>query len=187
MEKLEGFKIETLGFVAKRMGDLLYHEGPLLSHFINENNPYEHYFYKWSDCDDTCNRWLVFRVATNNLKAFFKGKLNLLELIKQNPLVYFMDLDNDIETKQVVVCPKGAIPEDYLPSENSFFKEKKYEKYALILRDTLFEKPQSNVEINTLLEVLIKEVVGIKTKQVEANNVLNLLSSRLNIPPVLPQ
>ena len=35
MEKLEAFPISDLGIKLKLQGDLLYHEGPLLSHFVN--------------------------------------------------------------------------------------------------------------------------------------------------------
>jgi len=72
MEKLEGTMIQNLGIRLKCLGDLLYHEGPLLSHFVNEADECEHYFYKWSDCDDTCNRWIIFKVSENSLKYFLR-------------------------------------------------------------------------------------------------------------------
>ena len=42
----------------------------------------EHYFYKWTDCDDVCNRWLIFSVSIEKLNLFFEQKVNLLQLIK---------------------------------------------------------------------------------------------------------
>lgn len=75
MEKLNAFPITDLGIKSQLQGDLLYHEGPLLSHYINKDNPNEHYFYKWTDCDDVCNRWLIFRISVEKLHLFLMEKL----------------------------------------------------------------------------------------------------------------
>jgi hypothetical protein len=81
MEVLAGILIPNLGFNPKQMGHLLYHEGPLLTHFINEENPSEHYIFKWADYDQSANRWLVFKVTTNDLLCFFDKKKTWLALI----------------------------------------------------------------------------------------------------------
>ena len=123
MENLENYKIESLGLTLQRKGDLLYHEGPLLTHFVNSENSNEHYFYKWSDINEKCNRWLIFKVTVENLTSFFEGNLTLLHLIQKNPFVYFVDFDTNINEVNAVICPIQKIPNDYLPSERSFFKD----------------------------------------------------------------
>lgn len=134
MENLEPYKIEKIDTKFERKGDLLYHEGPLLSHFVNKENTKEHYFYKWSDCDEQYNRWEIFKVSIENLESFFAEKITLLQLIKENAFVYFVDVDTNLNQINAFVCPTAKIPNDYLPSENSFFKEKQYEAYALELQ-----------------------------------------------------
>ena len=108
-----------------------------MTHFVNSENPKEHYFYKWSDIDEKCNRWLIFKVTAENLIFFFEGNLTLLNLIQKNQFVYFLDLDTEISEVNAFVCPIQKIPDNYLPSERSFFKESQYEKYALILSNEL--------------------------------------------------
>jgi hypothetical protein len=72
MNKLSSIEIDKLDFIPIKQGDLLYHEGPLLSVFkdaLSDN----FYLYKWSDCDDKAHRWLVFKVSSKGLKSFFDG------------------------------------------------------------------------------------------------------------------
>jgi hypothetical protein len=42
MENLEIYKTDSLDFKLKRKGDLLYYEGPLVSHFVNAEHPTQH-------------------------------------------------------------------------------------------------------------------------------------------------
>ena len=92
MEKLDGIQLDGLDFKPLKMGDLLYHEGPLLSHFVDEENPSNQYFYKWSDHDDTAHRWMIFKVMERDLSDFFQHKNTLLDIIRHNAFVYFVDL-----------------------------------------------------------------------------------------------
>jgi hypothetical protein len=177
MEQIKGIHIANLGFKLTRQGDLLYHEGPLLSHFINEENK-DHYLYKWSDCDEIAHRWLVFKVSAENLKLFFETKCTLLQLIHGNPFVYFVDLDTNQHQTNLILTSTDNIPKDYLSSEKSFFKPKQYEKYAFELKDALFsaivqEKTLENLEtpLNQLNE-LIKKQNDLISKQ---NELITLL------------
>jgi hypothetical protein len=180
MEKLDAFPIADLGIKLQLQGDLLYHEGPLLCHFVNEENPKEHYFYKWTDCDDAYNRWLAFRISIENLRYFFDGKINLLQLIKQNPFVYLIDLDNDLNQKSILICQTLNLPEDYLPSENSFFKEIQYEKYALQLKAQLENESKAALRENALLEHVLEELLALKSSQKEQNNLLHNIWNNLD-------
>ena len=179
MEKLNAFPITDLGIKLKLQGDLLYHEGPLLSHFVNADNINEHYFYKWADSDDECNRWLIFRVSVEKLQLFFEQKLSLLQLIKQNPFVYFIDLDNDLNQKNVLICETSHIPEDYLPSANAVFKELQYEAYALVLKAQLDNKRTTKLTDAALFDIVLQELSTLKTNQKEQNNLLLSIQNSL--------
>lgn len=182
MEHIEATSIANLGLNLKKQGDLLYHEGPLLSHFINVDNTNEHYLYKWTDCDDSCNRWLIFRVSLESLKSFFEKECSILQLINENPFVYFIDLDNDLNQNNLVICSINKIPADYLPSENSFFKEKQYEKYAIELKENLLELTNISTNEKNPFEIIMQEVLNIKASQQKQNSLLNLIINRLNVP-----
>ena len=182
MEQIEATSIANLGLNLKKQGNLLYHEGPLLSHFINVDNTNEHYLYKWTDCDDLCNRWLIFRVSLESLKSFFDKKCSLLQLINENPFVYFIDLDNDLNQNNLAICSINKIPADYLPSENSFFKEKQYEKYAIELKENLLGLANTLPNEKNSFEIIMQEMLNIKASQQKQNSLLNMIINRLNLP-----
>ncbi len=54
MKQLDKFYIPlaNLGFQPVKQGDLLYQEGPLLSHFTAKESIHEHYLYSWVDDDE---------------------------------------------------------------------------------------------------------------------------------------
>jgi hypothetical protein len=174
MEKIEGLNITKLGFTPLHMGDLLSHEGPLLSHFIDKNNPYEHYLYKWVDNDEVCNRWLVAKLSEDNLKDFFNKKVNLRQIITQNAFVYILDLSDYLTERTVLILNTNDVPESYLPTHNAFFNEKQYEPYALRLKETLMKADKTGV-FNYMLE----ELMLIKKQQHEANHLLQTIVNKV--------
>lgn len=174
MENLENYQIECLELKLHRKGNLLYHEGPLLAHFINSENPTEHYFYKWSDCNEILNRWLIFKITVQNLNSFFEGNLTLLELIQNNKFVYFIDLDTNLNEVNTFICPTKKIPDDYLPSSRSYFKENQYEKYALELKRDLQQEKKQEKE-NQIFEILYERILTIQKNQEEHKMLLNLI------------
>ena len=72
-------KIKSLEFKFIKKGDLIYQDGPILSHFVNNLN--QDYFFYWVDCDDKFNKWMVFPVTKKELVDFFNKKLSVLAII----------------------------------------------------------------------------------------------------------
>jgi hypothetical protein len=139
MKRLSGVKISKLDFIPIKQGDLLYHEGPLLSVFkdaLSDN----YYFYKWSDCDDKAHRWLVFKVTIKNLKAFFDRQISIRQLILEQPFSYFLDLDTHLEPIYIALVAVANMPKSYLPKQDSFFDVHDFESYALVLQRELKER-----------------------------------------------
>ncbi len=155
MEQLNGIQLSSLDFKPLKMGDLLYHEGPLLSHFVDEENPSNQYFYKWSDQDDTAHRWMIFKVTERDLSAFFQHKNTLLDIIRHNAFVYFIDLKQDMTPHQVVLLATNNIPSSYLPFEDSGFDETGFENYALELKGKISSYRST---LNKLRKELVKKV-----------------------------
>jgi hypothetical protein len=139
MKRLSGVKINKLDFVPIKQGDLLYHEGPLLSVFkdtLSDN----YYLYKWSDCDDKAHRWLVFKVSIKGLKTFFDKQISIRELILEQPFSYFLDLDDQLEAINIALVATANMPKNYLPEQDSYFDTNDFESYALILQKELRER-----------------------------------------------
>ena len=121
----------------KSLGDFLYHEGPLLSHVVNEKN--ENYLMLWAGQDAQYNRWLLSKTTLDLLHQYFQKRMNLREVILSNPdgFVYFVDIDNDIVWRRAYLVENSSIESESLPGENSYFGTTFYEEYAYQLKSSL--------------------------------------------------
>lgn len=175
MKEVKGLNINHLGFNPLKLGDFIYYEGPLLSHFIDRNKPEDNYFYRWVDFDDNAHRWLIFKVSEKDLLAFFSGEYSLRQMIENNNFVTLLDLDDDLNKIQILITPLHGLPNNYLPTEQSFFKEELYNNYATQFKQTLIQKQQDNSILMKLLDrVRLLEEQQIKT--------YNLLTNVINTP-----
>jgi predicted flap endonuclease-1-like 5' DNA nuclease len=141
-----------------------------VSHFVDSSNLKEHYLYKWCDSDALCNRWLIAKCSEDLLTDFLNNKITLRGIINANAFVSIMDLDDDLDEHNILIANTQDLPEAYLPTENSFFNEKQYEKYALQLKEALVNK-KNTVNIDRVLE----ELSNLKEQQHETNTLLNAI------------
>ena len=105
----------------KKIADLIYFEGPLLSHFVSDKG--DDYLFYWVDKDEKDNRWLVLRVSLANLQRYMGKDISLRELI-ENPndgYVYQVDIDDAINYHNVKLVQPADLPEYYLPTADSFY------------------------------------------------------------------
>lgn len=147
MKAIEGVEMKNPGFKIWKIGDLIYHEGPFLSHFAGDDN--REYFMKWVDKNDALHRWMLFSVTDNNLSDFFNKKISLKDLIKLNPngIVFFFDFGGDFQIRKTVISDLDSIPTEYYPSNDSFYDEDSYEEYAKELKER--SVPHSKVAVDS--------------------------------------
>ena len=121
MQDLNGIKIKELPFKLTKKGDILFHNGPILSHFKSDN--LMDYFMFWVDQNEAFNRWLLFYVSEENLKRYFNQTFSLRELVlcNQKDFVYFIDIDCNVDYKNIIRKAVKDFPMEYAPGENSFF------------------------------------------------------------------
>jgi predicted flap endonuclease-1-like 5' DNA nuclease len=174
MDDIKGLIISKLGFKPLKLGDFLFHEGPLVSHFVDSSNLKEHYLYKWCDSDALCNRWMIAKCSEDLLTDFLNNKITLRGIINANAFVYIMDLDDNLDEHNILIANTQDLPEAYLPTENSFFNEKQYEKYALQLKEALVTK-KNTINIDRVLE----ELSNLKEQQHETNTLLNAILKKV--------
>lgn len=120
MEAIKGILLERLPIKdLQKVSDLIYYDGPLLSHFQSGNN--ENYLFFWADVDDTFNRWLVVRVSIERLQAYLNGKLTFYNIITEpnDNFVYKVDIDADLNYQNVLMLFPEQIPQSYLPDRNA--------------------------------------------------------------------
>jgi hypothetical protein len=169
MKEINGIKINKLGFHPQKLGDLIYHEGPLLSLFIDKDNPDLYYIFKWADNDQDSNRWIVTQVNSLSLRAFFYKQTSLRDIILNNPVCYSVDIDNDLNEKSVLVCSSTDLPKEYLPGEKSFFSEERYSEFAQTFKTII-----ANNRIYDILYKILNEIDSIKRNQTQTNSLINL-------------
>lgn len=142
MEQVQSVEISKLGFVPQKLGDILEHEGPLLSLYVDQDNP-EHYFlYKWEGSNEECNRWTILPCAGKDLSAFFEGKESLRELFLNNPFCFVIDLDEHLQVQSIQITATEALPEEFLPSEKSFSQAEAFTVFATSFHNMLKSKRQ---------------------------------------------
>lgn len=122
MNKLNGKSIEQLPYTnIRKVADLTYFDGPLLSLFrdTNDNN----FIYYWYDSDEICNRWFVFRISEKQLKDYINQILTLRDMIV-NPLnghLYVVDIDGQGNFHNVLQIEPAYLPTAYLPQPGTYF------------------------------------------------------------------
>jgi hypothetical protein len=104
-----------------KVSDLIYYDGPLLSHFQSDQG--DDYLYHWVDFDDVCNRWLVFRITPAQRMRYISRRVSLRELVTHpaDGTLYALDLDNDLNALNVQLVYPADLPEIYLPQPDSIY------------------------------------------------------------------
>lgn len=126
MEKIDFlFKLELEQFPyaeLRKIADLIYFEGPLLSLFSDING--EKYLYYWCDVSDVCNRWLVLRISDKKLDLYLRKKISLRDVIIEpdDGLLHAIDIDQELRLSNVVVVSPKELPESYIPDEDSYYE-----------------------------------------------------------------
>jgi hypothetical protein len=180
MEDFKSINVLDLGINLEKMGDFLYHEGPLLSLFKDKTNADSYYFYKWADCDDYASRWLIFAVKKENLRRFLFKELSLKQLVGLNTFVFFVDINDDLEPKQYLIASLTDVPKTYLPTDKSFYKEGKYTELAESIKNTILTD-ENNFKYS--INVLINEIGSLKKEQSHLSHLLSELFRQLPQKP----
>ena len=102
----------------KLVYDILYYDGQLLSLYKLENHLYLVVFV---DVDKDFNRWLLIQVTPFLLHQFSIENISLRNIIISNNYAYTFDTNNNLEKKNIKKIDTMDLPEDYLPTIDSFF------------------------------------------------------------------
>lgn len=121
MREIKGYNIDYDFSSFRKIADLIYFEGPLLSHYVSSKG--DDYLFYWVDSDSNDNRWLVLRVSLANLQKYIGKDITLRELIEtpNDGYLYTVDVNNDIHYHNVKLVQPSAIPEEYLPETDSYY------------------------------------------------------------------
>lgn len=107
-----------------RVDDLIYFDGPLLSTYKKEDGSL--FLILWVDNTATDNRWCVIPVEDETLTSFLDKEITLRDVINKTENVIFKDLyseGNELLECQVKKVLVKDIPEEYMPTNESYFYE----------------------------------------------------------------
>lgn len=142
MKNLDGYNIpfDFDGFA--QMSDLIYYDGPLLSHFVSKTG--KDYLFYWVDIDEKFNRWMFFRVTPTVIQSYLDKKLSLREIIcgLEEGFVSFVEIDDEANFLNPKIVKISSIPEEYLPSSQSYYC---FEKYDYNCLDSVSKELKSGV------------------------------------------
>ena len=156
MEAIKGLEIEKLPFTPQKRGDLLYHDGPLLSHFVDAERPDVHYFYRWVDNNNEVNRWLIVKATEQDILEFLEEKISLYDLMNYNSVVTILDLDKELNPQKIQITTTQHLPASYLPPTSSTFNASFFEEYAKVFKRQLLQKQQEQVTTQALYQKVTK-------------------------------
>lgn len=131
MKNLDGFYIPFDFDGLVQMSDLIYYDGPLLSHFVSRTG--KDYLFYWVDIDEKYNRWMFFRVTPTVIQSYLDKRVSLRDIIcgLEEGFVTFVEIDDEANFLNPKIVKISSIPEDYLPSSQSYYCFEKYDYNCL--------------------------------------------------------
>lgn len=106
----------------QKCGDLIYCDGPLLSHYMSEHG--DHYLTYWVDADEKYNRWIIIRTSLNEIRRYTDKQTTLYQVIT-NPadnILWVTDIDDNLQQHNTQILTPQEFPEDYLPEQSALYE-----------------------------------------------------------------
>lgn len=121
LNKINGFQIKEFPFSLKRVGDLMFYEGPLMS--VLKDNAGNAYIQDWVDSNNTSNRWLLYQININQLSDYINRKTTHFNLINNpiNDIIFIIDKNSQGSIENCFVCSPNRLPYEYIPDTNIEF------------------------------------------------------------------
>lgn len=116
----------------EKVADLLYYDGPILTHFTSNDS--NEFLYYWVDSGSVANRWMVINITDIELRRFIEGDTPFVKIIQNNLLsgIYLLDIDDDLSTIESYFILKSqfSLVEEYLPEPSYYFTAEVPEVYT---------------------------------------------------------
>ena len=116
----------------QKVSDLIYYDGPFLSHFISPAG--DDYLFYWIDSDETYNKWIVFRTNSHLLNGYINQKITLRYLLQSadSKFAYLLLIDNELNYKNGEPFLISELEDEYLPSDSSYYTFEKRDYSPII-------------------------------------------------------
>lgn len=99
---------------------LFWYDGPVLSHYRDQATG-DDFMVVWTDVDAEAHSWHAVKVSREDLGAYYRREITLLEVERRSPAIYACRGDFvDGTTARGVLTPFADIAPEHLPTEDSF-------------------------------------------------------------------
>lgn len=122
MEMLLGQSIAKLPFRGlRKISDLVYFQGPILSHFKDEFN--KDFLFYWVDYNEEVNRWILLQISDIQLGEYLLQRKSLYNLFNSpiNDIYYSLEIGTTLEYRNIIQVFKGDLNEEYMPEVDSYY------------------------------------------------------------------
>ena len=152
MENILGCQFNQFPLNLTYIVDLSYFDGSLLSVFKSEHGDF--YIYNWCDVDDQFNHWLVFRVKRKSLIKYLERELSFRDLVLSpiDGFQYLLEIDDDLDVKNIYVVQPHNLPESYIPGKNSYYNDLQLNTETLeedkkIIKQEIYLKDEEKIKL----------------------------------------
>lgn len=122
MTKINGIPTEFDLSKLHKCADLIYYDGPLLTHYATETG--DHYLMYWVDADEECNRWLLARIELESLNGYLNKQYTLYQLLQGSidSIIWVLDVDGNMQCRECLVTTANNLPTDYMPEKDALYE-----------------------------------------------------------------
>ena len=141
-----------------RVGDLVNMDGPMLVLF-RHNKTGNLYLFDWVDNNEILNRWLIYRVAKEDLIAFVKKRISYKSLFDRNQIdTYFSDIESG-NFHQYHIYRVKEVPDFYKPDKDILFDPSDSKNLDKILKELNIDTVLNEKEIKQYNFIFRKRVL----------------------------
>ncbi|WBA42948.1 hypothetical protein [Hymenobacter canadensis] len=163
------FAAEGLTAELTKFDDLLFYDGPLLSHYVHKQLN-KHYLFHWVDNDETSNRWLVLEVSMPHLFDYLSDDRSLHDIIKQpyNTKLLVVDTNSEGQAVLGLLVDERQLHADYVPEPDSYYEAAPTAEMPAHYQ-ALFAEANTQVGHALYLEELRAKAVRFRLEPVDAS------------------
>ena len=116
----------------EKFDDLVYYDGPILSHYTAPGGGPPHYLFSCVVQDESYDRWLVLETTIPHLYDYLTNARTLRDIVDQgyNSKLYVADANAEGNFEQVLLVPRTELLSAYLPAEDSYYGLTMADDYA---------------------------------------------------------
>lgn len=119
-----------------KCADLIYFDGPLLTHYSTDSG--DNYVMYWVDTDESCNRWLMARIDLESLQKYLNKECSLYALLQGSldSILWVLDIDSNMNCVECWITTPNALPAVYMPEKDAIYEFETKSDYLDTINDT---------------------------------------------------